>query len=284
MMMMKMKMKKTSTPTPPILQRAPSIYTLLGALQSAIWLFALPPLCKSFWPLLFGNFSPQTAEVLLWTILAPYFVVYVLLVALPVYLLQWGFFEQFKISKDPWPWKDERDDIRKGFWKMMKKSLCIDAMNLLVGVPGVVYAKTVLFPARTLSFSIDDWPTLWQSSCDVLIMVVLHEFGFYWTHRLFHAYPALYKYHKVHHEYKQNNVLSAQHFHIVDFLGSIALPAILPTIIVCPHSFTQFQVGLWIFTANLDDHLGYAFPWTVVRWFPFSASTDAHEFHHSVNM
>ena len=96
-------------------------------------------------------------------------------------------------------------------------------------------------------------------------MAIFHELLFYTTHRMMHAHPILYKYHKVHHEYKQNTILAAQYFHIVDFVLTIAGPVVLTTILFRPHSFTQFQVGLWIFTANLDDHLGYAFPWSAVR-------------------
>mmetsp|Transcript_19393 Transcript_19393/g.42122 ORF Transcript_19393/g.42122 Transcript_19393/m.42122 type:complete len:314 (-) Transcript_19393:10561-11502(-) len=280
-----MKGKSTSHLAPPaIQQRAPSIYTLLGALQSALWFFALPPLCKPLWPLLFDNLSPQIAEVTIWLIVAPYFALYVLLVAFPTYYLEWDFLEQFKISKDPWPWKDKSQHVRSQFYKLTRNSLFLDFINTVIFVPGFVYVKTIIFPRRALSFSVDDWPTHMESFTNIMALVILHEFGFYWTHRLMHAYPKLYKYHKKHHEYKQNNVLSAQHFHPVDFFFSIAAPALLPTIIVRPHAFTQAMAGLWIFTANLDDHLGYAFPWSPVRWFPFSAGTDAHEFHHSVNM
>lgn len=73
------------------------------------------------------------------------------------------------------------------------------------------------------------------------------------------------KYHKVHHEYKQNNVLKAQYFHPVDFLFSVAGSTLVSTIIVRPHSITQMQAGLWMVTANLDDHIGYSFPWSGVR-------------------
>ena len=30
--------------------------------------------------------------------------------------------------------------------------------------------------------------------------------------------------------------------------------------------------------------VGYAFPWSPVRWFPFANQTDQHEFHHSKNL
>ena len=229
-------------------------------------------------------------------------VLYILVAALPPYyiLRDVKFIQQYKISKDPWPWlsgnesnSDKNDDDaesikrrQEAFWEQTYKSIILDFLGLFLFIPILVYIKTIVFPALEMSFSMEEFPTpSIQSATTLFSMGVIHEFGFYWTHRLIHMYPSLYKYHKVHHEYKQNNVLSAQHFHPIDFFLSIALPAIMTTIIVRPrHGFTQFQFGLWLLTANFDDHLGYAFPWAVVRWFPWSAGTDAHEFHHSVNM
>jgi len=270
--------------SPPALQRGLSIYSLPGALVSVLWFFAVPALCKPLWTTVFSNFSsPQMAEVFLWSVVAPYYLIYVLIVALPPYLLGWEFFEQYKISNDPWPWKDERESVRKEFWKLTYKSVWLDFFNICIGVPGCVYTKTILFPHRSMSFSIDDWPTQWELFVGVMAVVYVSEFGFYWTHRIMHAYPKLYQFHKFHHQYNQNNVLSAQYFHPIDFVFSIAAPVIATNTIIRPHGVTQLVAGLWIFTANLDDHLGYAFPWSPVRWFPFSAGTDAHEFHHSHN-
>lgn len=205
-------MKKNKTP--PVLQRSLSIYSLVGALQSVFWFFVLPDLCKSIWPSVFGRFSPQVAEVLVWAITAPYFIIYAL-ISLTLYLLQWDFFEQFKISMDPWPWRDKRESVRQSFWRLTYKSIYFDFMNIFILIPCFVYIKTRLFPGRSMSFSIDEWPTYYESFRDITLMVVLHEFGFYSTHRILHAAPTLYRYHKIHHEYKQNNVLAAQHFHFV---------------------------------------------------------------------
>ncbi|KAL3760188.1 hypothetical protein ACHAWU_001698 [Discostella pseudostelligera] len=250
--------------------------------------------------MIFGRFSPHIAEVILFAVPGPYFVAYAIVVALPPYLLEWEFFEQYKISKDPWPWRlddegvdDDEDEGRratssistrqkqKEFRKLSFISLCIDVASVFFYFPLCIYIKTLLLPHHTfsMSFSLDDWPTMYQSAILVPAMAIFHELLFYISHRIMHAYPILYKYHKVHHEYKQNTVLAAQYFHIVDFVLTISGPIVVTTILFRPHSFTQFQVGLWIFTANLDDHLGYAFPWSAVR-----SGTDAHEFHHSVNM
>ena len=163
---------------------------------------------------------------------------------------------------------DERESVRVEFWKLTRRSLLIDAMNMAICAPFYVYLRGMLLPNCTMSFDVDDWPTYATSFVDILSSVVLHEFLFYWSHRLMHAYPVLYRHHKVHHEYKRNTILSAQHFDPVDYIFSIAGPVILTSIVVRPHGITQFQIGLWIITTNLDDHLGYAFPWSPVRWFP----------------
>jgi len=100
-----------------------------------------------------------------------------------------------------------------------------------------------------------------------------------------HSHKWLYqKFHKVHHEYTHNTLLAAQHNHPVDFIVSVVGPAALTTAIVAPHSVVQFQWIVWTVVANLDDHVGYAFPWSPVRWFvPLASLTEHHEYHHSVN-
>ena len=143
------------------------------------------------------------------------FIIYALIISLTLYLLQWDFFEQFKISMEPWPWRDKRESVRQSFWRLTYKSVYYDFVNIFILIPCFVYIKTRLFPDRSMSFSIDEWPSYYESFRDITLMVVLHEFGFYSTHRLLHAVPTLYRYHKIHHEYKQNNVLAAQHFHFV---------------------------------------------------------------------
>ena len=134
-----------------------------------------------------------------------------------------------------------------------------------------------------MSFQTSDWPSYSTLMRDNVAMSLIHEFAFYWAHRLSH-HPQLYRFHKVHHEYTQNTILAAQHEHPIDYVITIAAPALLAVAVVAPHSFTLFQWIGWLIMANIDDHVGYAFPWSPVRWFPLAAATEQHEFHHSKNM
>lgn len=122
-------------------QQTPSLYMALAALQSALWFFVLPSICKPHWETLFSPFPLPIAEVLLWFAIVPYFLLYSTVVALPPYLLNWSFFEQFKISKEPWPWHDERVEVRKAFWRLTRRSMLLDFVGMCIFLPGMAYTS-----------------------------------------------------------------------------------------------------------------------------------------------
>ena len=279
-------------------QRKFSPWMLVAIGQTLFFLFGIPHLCrKHVWEQLFGRFienhpthGPNIAELAFTTNIAPLFFVMYNLVMIPIYASNIPFFEQYKIQQAGWSWFDPNPKVRENFWKLSRKSLRLCAFNALVLVPILVlvkmYVENEIFRKdKTFFFQTSDehWPSTGKNLKDVLTMTLIHEFGFYVTHRMMHSYPSLYKFHKVHHEYKINTTLAAQHNHPVDYVISISGPALLAVVLVDGHSISQFQYILWILWANLDDHVGYAFPWSPCRWFPGSALTDEHEFHHSQN-
>ena len=213
------------------------------------------------------------------------------IIALPVYYFaEHPWIDQYKIQKDkPWPWLSKDEKTRNDFWALTKRSAKFISFNIFFLVPAMSYAKITILSKLEMggtSFATDEeaWPKPFKSFVDCIILSIIHEFGFYATHRLCHVYPFLYKYHKVHHEYKMNVAWCAQHNHPVDFILSIGGPGLLAVSLYPCHSMTQFQFILWTMYANLDDHCGFSFPWSPVRWFPFAAATDEHEFHHSKNI
>ncbi|GMI07962.1 hypothetical protein TrVE_jg13305 [Triparma verrucosa] len=257
--------------------------TCVAILLSAFWFFALPPLIRPYWEGLWSGYSPLAKQVILNQINVVYFVIF-FLGMLPIYRGNYPFFEQYKISDKPWAWKSDKQKERDAFWKLSKKSLRLYAVNAFLLVPALTAGKFFLL-GDNMSFSASDeeWPSYWELLRDNWIMTLVHEFGFYWTHRLAHL-PQFYKYHKVHHEYKQNTVLASQHEHPIDYIITIATPALMAVVVAAPHSFTLFHWVFWLLIANYDDHCGYSFPWSPVRWFPLAGLTDQHEFHHSKNM
>ena len=297
----KIKSRTPSSVSPSSLyQRNSSLWMLVGIAQALFFLFGIPHLCRNYvWDQVFGRLrdshpvhGANMAEYFLDAVVPLLILITCILVTIPVYAINHPFFEQYKIQKDVcWPWLDPNPKVREDFWKLSKKSLRLVAVNFLLLVPILVIMKMyleneILQMDKSSFFQTSDeyWPSPSKNIRDVLTMTFIHEFGFYMTHKLMHSYPALYKYHKVHHEYKINTVLAAQHNHMVDYIISAAGPAILAvTLVPNRHSISQVQYALWVLVANVDDHVGYAFPWSPCRWFPGSALTDEHEFHHSKN-
>ncbi len=268
-------------------QKDLSIYILVAIVQSYLWLFVVPEIVRPQWSKIFDGIPYFMKEVILNQTSTIIFVVYGVFI-LPVYYLQLPFFEQFKINKkEKWPWLDDNEEKRNKFWKLTKKSAMLSFFNLVILVTvatiGLRYIMNI-FGISGPSFDFEDWPTTMELIRDNFLITIIHEFGFYSTHRLMHTYPSLYKYHKVHHEYKSNVFHASQHNHPVDHIISIATPAVLAMNLVQPHSFTQFHWIIYAMYTNIDDHVGYCFPFSAVRWFPFAALTEEHEFHHSVNI
>jgi len=271
-------------------QRTPSIWMILAIAQSYLWLFGLPILCRKYWDSLFQSLSPEQSEMRLLLATAFFCLAFYNLVMLPIYYIQHPFFEQHKINpSQPWPWLDKDETVRSNFWILTRKSIVLSLFNVFVLLPFFSFLKLHLVNefiyGSPSSFSTETWPTPYENTRDILLMCIFHELGFYVTHRMMHIFPFLYKYHKVHHEYKFNTTLAAQYNHPVDYMFTIAFPFLVAVVLVpWAHSVSVFQLTIWTLVANLDDHVGYSFPWSPVRWFPFAAATEEHEFHHSKNL
>lgn len=256
------------------------LWNVLALAQAILWFFALPPFLKPYWESFWGSFSPLVAQVVLNEMGFVYFVTIGALI-LPIYAGDYPFFEQFKISDKPWAWRSKKQADRDAFWALTRRSIKLYLFNYGVLVPLLTTGKYMLLDV-SMSFSTDDWPSYCTLFKHNLALSLIHEFGFYWTHRISH-HPTLYRFHKVHHEYHQNTILASMHEHPVDYVICLASPALFATVVVQPHSMTLFQWVIWLIVANIDDHAGYSFPWSPVRWFWGASTTDQHEYHHSHN-
>jgi lathosterol oxidase len=92
----------------------------------------------------------------------------------------------------------------------------------------------------------------------IVLMIILHDAYFYWTHRLLHWKPLFKTVHKVHHLSFNPTPFSAYAFHPVEAIFEIGIiPLIVFTI---PYHVST----IWIFSAytlilNVVGHMGYEF-------------------------
>jgi Delta7-sterol 5-desaturase len=153
--------------------------------------------------------------------------------------------------------------------------------SMIFGVVGWVAYKTPFYD-YTLSYeNISDYP-IWYFWVSILLMILLHDTYFYWTHRLIH-HKALFKnFHALHHKSHNPSPWAAFAFDPLEAVVNGCFQFILMLFI--PAHF--YAVGIFYLISmmvNVYGHLGYElYPknihkhW-VGRWINTSTS---HNYHH----
>ena len=72
--------------------------------------------------------------------------------------------------------------------------------HFLLGLPMYVITALVLCDNRRSGY---ETAFSWTSAARILIIIMLHSFGYYHIHRKFHTSPHFFKYHAFHHRYKE---------------------------------------------------------------------------------
>ncbi|XP_070501276.1 fatty acid hydroxylase domain-containing protein 2-like [Chironomus tepperi] len=102
-------------------------------------------------------------------------------------------------------------------------------------------------------------PSFLEVMKHLILSMFIHEFVFYYTHRLLHT-KWFYRFHKKHHEYKTPTILAALYAGLVDHILSAYLPASICIYILQMHLGTAL---LWLSTVTVTviiGHMGYHSP------------------------
>lgn len=85
------------------------------------------------------------------------------------------------------------------------------------------------------------WPDSWPFVLQVVLGLVIAEFGLYWAHRLAHEKNSLWRFHALHHSVERLWVVNTGRFHIVDSIIKIVLSQFPLYVLGAP-----LPVFLWI--------------------------------------
>jgi len=85
------------------------------------------------------------------------------------------------------------------------------------------------------------WPTEWPQWAQIILGLLIAEFGFYWAHRLAHEVSWLWPFHAVHHSVTRLWVINTGRFHFVDTALSVALSQPLLYLVGAP-----VEVFMWV--------------------------------------
>jgi len=158
------------------------------------------------------------------------------------------FFEQYKIQKDV-----------KYTKEVYLKAFKVAFFNLLMLAPSLLASALVMPSALKFTVPAPTWPVFLLS---LAFCQFSEDITFYFSHRLLHSVPWLYKnIHKQHHEFSAPIGMSAAYAGLTEFFLGNVVQAISGPIILQSHIivlWTWLIIRLWY---TVDVHCGYAFPW-----------------------
>ena len=154
-------------------------------------------------------------------------------------------------------------------------------IGLLI-IVGIVGALAIPLTAQSFAYAADhgllaDVPVLLQ----VVVTVLLMDMCRYWEHRLFHAVPALWRLHLVHHSDTQLDVTTAERHHPLEALLTI----IVMCAVVVSFALPAVGVGVYVLMATVvafSSHANLRLPESCDRVLRrFIVTPALHAVHHS---
>ncbi|CAO2647807.1 Nn.00g087290.m01.CDS01 [Neocucurbitaria sp. VM-36] len=129
------------------------------------------------------------------------------------------------------------------------------------------------------------FPSLYKMAYQIAIFFVMEDAWHYWTHRLMHASPFLYKnIHKIHHQYSAPFGLAAEYASPIEVMvlgfGTVGVPIMWCAITKDLHILTMYTWIVFRLFQAIDAHSGYEFPWSLHHFLPFWAGAEHHDVHH----
>ena len=223
---------------------------------------------SALWPgffiagLIGANFAFQTRAPLLW-----FNVVYLLIVALIAIFERLMPYEQTWLDRDGETFNDVAHTL------LNKGGVQIVAA---IGTSFPMAVATVAQPV--LASHSHFWPDESPLALQVVLGLIIAEFGLYAAHRLAHEHLSLWRFHALHHSVERLWVINTGRFHVIDTLFKIALSQMPLYLLGAP-----LPVFLWISAVtafigllthcNLDVRTG------PLDW--FLSTPRLHRWHHS---
>jgi sterol desaturase/sphingolipid hydroxylase (fatty acid hydroxylase superfamily) len=109
-------------------------------------------------------------------------------------------------------------------------------LGLLAVIVGTIFFATWIVPA-SFQASVGSLPYWVQ----IPAVIVLCDLGFYWTHRMFHAVPWLWRFHAIHHSMEELDWLAASRGHPVDQILTMGV-ALVPVLAL---GFSEWAIGVF---------------------------------------
>lgn len=257
------------------------LYKVLAAVLLFSFAFIPSVILKPFWAdyvkFMGGDKSVYTHGQVIWHTLVMFFLNMIYLV---LYRSEIPFFENYRISTKPWPWKRGEKE-KKEFMALVWSGVRVQVLNLLISW----VAAFIAYPMATKNgYTADPGqiPGPLITFLQLAFFTVVEDTLFYFAHRTFH-HPSIYRHiHKQHHAFNHTVSIAAEYAHPIEFIFGNIIPFGTGPILLGAHCTTMYTWLLFRMGESVSSHSGYDFPWTPWSIIPFGADAMKHDVHHSI--
>jgi len=177
-----------------------------------------------------------------------------------------------------WP-RLARRFARRERWPHNLGLLAFDVLLLRVLAPGAAIAVALAAEAHGWGLLNDSALPTWAR---ILVAIVALDLAIYLQHVLFHAVPALWRLHRVHHADTDFDVTTGTRFHPIEILLSTGIKVAMVAAIGAP-AIAVMAFELLLNATAMFNHANAHLPVAVDRWLRWLVVTpDMHRVHHSV--
>ncbi len=171
------------------------------------------------------------------------------------------------------------EDDKQTFVNLAHTLLSKGLVQVVVVVSATVGLAELIQPVAGTTTGF--WPGSWPMPAQVLLGLVVAEFGLYWAHRLSHEFPLLWRFHAVHHSATRLWFINTGRFHIVDAAISIALSQPLLFLLGAP-------VDVFLWTGAITAYIGMLTHCNIEMRFGILSyifnTPGLHRWHHSMDI
>jgi sterol desaturase/sphingolipid hydroxylase (fatty acid hydroxylase superfamily) len=146
-------------------------------------------------------------------------------------------------------------------------------LGLLAVIAASIFVAAQIVPASVRA-TVGNLPYWVQ----IPLVIVLSDLGFYWTHRMVHAVPWLWRFHAIHHSIEELDWLAAARVHPVDQILTKGI-SLVPLVAL---GFSEWAIGVYAFLYQWQSvliHANLRIKFGPLRW--LFASPEFHHWHHS---
>jgi len=164
-------------------------------------------------------------------------------------------------------------------WLSNLTLLVINTISARIVLPLTAVAAAMFAESRQWGiFYLVDWP-MWV---EVILCVLIFDLAIYLQHVMFHAIPALWRLHKVHHADMDFDVTTGLRFHTLEILLSAMIKLAVVFVLGVP-AIAVIMFEVLLNATSMFNHSNVLLPQNIdriLRW--LLVTPDMHRVHHSV--